>query len=111
MSSEKYEALLDAAMQKSTIESGRAEAVNHELIKTERTLTEPEGLPNRPWYKHEIYAPGFYTGYGVKTVPGIREAVDAKDWSLAQKQAAVVEQCLSRFNDVVDAAITAIAGL
>ena len=111
VSSDKYEALLDAAMQKSTVERARAAAVNQDLIKTERALIEPDGLPNRPWYKHEIYAPGFYTGYGVKTVPGIREAVDAKDWTLAQKQAVVVEQCLTRFNDVVDAAITAIAGL
>jgi N-acetylated-alpha-linked acidic dipeptidase len=81
------------------------------LIKTERALTDPDGLPNRPWYKHEIYAPGFYTGYGVKTIPGVREAVDSKDWALAQKESGVLEQCLSRFNDVVDAAITAIAGI
>lgn len=111
VSSDKYEALLDAAMQKNSIERAHAMALNQNLIKTERSLLDPDGLPNRSWYKHQIYAPGFYTGYGVKTVPGIREAVDAKDWSLAQKQAAVVEQCLSRFNDVVDAAITAIAGL
>lgn len=111
VSSAKYEALLDAAIQKSTIERGRAASLNQDLIKTERTLLEPDGLPNRSWYKHEIYAPGFYTGYGVKTVPGIREAVDAKDWTLAQKQAGIVEQCLSRFNDVVDAAINAVAGL
>jgi N-acetylated-alpha-linked acidic dipeptidase len=111
VSSGKYEALLDAAMQRTAVDRVRAEALNQDLIKTERTLTAPEGLPNRPWYKHEIYAPGFYTGYGVKTVPGIREAVDAKDWGLAQRQAGVVEQCLSRFNEVVDAAITALAGL
>ena len=109
--SDKYEALLDAAMQKGNIEATRAEAVNQDLIKTERALTQPDGLPNRSWYKHQIYAPGFYTGYGVKTMPGVREAVDSKDWPLAQRETAVVEQCLSRFNDVVDAAITAIAGL
>ena len=111
VSSDKYEALLDAAMQRGVIEPARAEVLNQDLIKTERALTQPEGLPNRAWYKHQIYAPGFYTGYGVKTMPGVREAVDAKDWPLAQKEAAVVEQCLSHFNDVVDAAITAMAGL
>ena len=111
VSSDKYEALLDAAMQKGVIEPARAAAVNQDLIQTERALTRAEGLPNRGWYKHQIYAPGFYTGYGVKTIPGVREAVDGKDWGLAQRQASVVEQCLSRFNDVVDAAITAVAGL
>ncbi len=111
VSSDKYEALLDAAMQKGAVESTRAAQVNQDLIKTERALTLPEGLPNREWYKNQIYAPGFYTGYGVKTLPGVREAVDAKDWPLAQKEASVVEQCLSRFNDYVDAAITAVAGL
>jgi N-acetylated-alpha-linked acidic dipeptidase len=111
VSSEKYEALLDSAMSRGTLVSSRAEALNRDLIRTERMLTDPDGLPNRPWYKHEIYAPGFYTGYGVKTIPGVREAVDSKDWPLAQKQAALVEQCLVNFNDVVDAAVAKIAGL
>ena len=111
VSSDKYEALLDSVMSKGTVDTSRAQEVNRDLIRTERMLTDPEGLPNRPWYKHEIYAPGYYTGYGVKTIPGVREAVDFKDWTLAQKQSAVLEQCLSRFNDVVDAAISAIAGI
>ncbi len=111
VSSDKYEALLDAVMQRGSFESSQEQAVNRDLIKTERTLTDPDGLPNRPWYKHEIYAPGFYTGYGVKTIPGVREAVDAKDWPLAQKQSVVLEQCLSHLNEVVDSAITAIAGM
>jgi N-acetylated-alpha-linked acidic dipeptidase len=111
VSSDKYEALLDSAMTRGSVDSLKAQEVNRDLIKTERALTDPDGLPNRPWYKHEIYAPGFYTGYGVKTIPGVREAVDSKDWALAQKESGVLEQCLSRFNDVVDAAITAIAGI
>ena len=40
-----------------------------------------EGLKNRPWYRHSLYAPGFYTGYGVKTMPGIREAIEQGEWS------------------------------
>jgi N-acetylated-alpha-linked acidic dipeptidase len=111
VSSGKYEALLDAAMERGSLDRLQTALLNSDLIKTERALTSADGLPNRPWYKHEIYAPGFYTGYSVKTVPAIREAVDAKDWILAQRQTAVVEQCLSRFNDVVDAAILAAAGL
>jgi len=45
-----------------------------------------DGLPRRPWYKHTIYAPGFYTGYGVKTLPGIREAIEQRNWTEAQEQ-------------------------
>jgi N-acetylated-alpha-linked acidic dipeptidase len=111
VSNDKYEALLDAALSKGTLNSSNLQSLNDELIKTERDLIQPDGLPNRPWYKHQIYAPGFYTGYGVKTIPGIREAVDSKDWPLAQKEASIVEQCLSRYNDTLDAAINAAAGL
>jgi N-acetylated-alpha-linked acidic dipeptidase len=109
--SDKYEALLDAATEKGTFEAGRAQEVNRYLIRSERTLTQPDGLPNRPWYKNQFYAPGFYTGYSVKTLPGVREAVDEKDWRLAQREVGVVEQCLAHLNDVVDAAIAAAAGL
>ena len=49
--------------------------VNTTLVQSERALTSPQGLPGRPWYEHLIYAPGLYTGYGVKTVPAVREAI------------------------------------
>ncbi len=102
---EKYNASLDAAIAKGSLDSVRVKDLNTDLIRTERTLIRPEGLPNREWYKHQIYAPGFYTGYGVKTLPGIREAVDAKDWTLAQKEAGIVEQCLIQMNHAVALAI------
>jgi N-acetylated-alpha-linked acidic dipeptidase len=108
---DKYDALLTVAMLKGSLDAARANVVNEALIKTERALTRPEGLPNREWYKHQIYAPGFYTGYGVKTVPGVREAVDSKDWPLAQKEAGVVEQCLEQMNQVVSEAINGLAGM
>jgi N-acetylated-alpha-linked acidic dipeptidase len=111
VSGNKYEALLDAVMLRDFVDQARVAQVNQDLIRTERALTRPEGLPNRAWYKHQIYAPGFYTGYGVKTIPGVREAVDAKDWSLAQRQAAVVEDCLDQMNQVVDHAVAALAGI
>jgi N-acetylated-alpha-linked acidic dipeptidase len=57
----------------------------------------PEGLPRRPWYKHAIYAPGFYTGYGVKTLPGIREAVEERKWDEAAAQMDVVAAALTRY--------------
>jgi N-acetylated-alpha-linked acidic dipeptidase len=108
---ERYDALLRAAMAKDGVNANRLQLLNESLIGTERALTRPEGLPNRDWYKHQIYAPGFYTGYGVKTIPGVREAVDSKNWALAQTEAAVVDQCLARMNQVVNQAVDEISGL
>jgi N-acetylated-alpha-linked acidic dipeptidase len=54
--------------------------VNAQLIQAERAMLDPTGLPKRPWYENMIYAPGFYTGYGVKTLPAIREAIEQKQW-------------------------------
>jgi N-acetylated-alpha-linked acidic dipeptidase len=71
-------------------------ALNHRLIMAERDLIEPAGLPDRPWYRHVIYAPGLYTGYGVKTIPGVREAVDAGNDTRAAEQAAIVIRALQR---------------
>jgi N-acetylated-alpha-linked acidic dipeptidase len=64
--------------------------VNKMLIESERRLTNADGLPNRPWFKHQLYAPGFYTGYGVKTVPAVREAIELKKWRDADKAIVVV---------------------
>ena len=61
-------------------------AVNAHLLQSERKLTSPDGLPGRPWFRHMIYAPGFYTGYGVKTIPGVREAIEQKKWKEAEEQ-------------------------
>ena len=63
--------------------------VNQTLIESERQLTRPDGLPGRPWFQHQVYAPGFYTGYGVKTIPVAREAIEQKKWKEAD--AALVE--------------------
>ena len=63
---------------------------NSRLIAVERSLTSNEGLPNRPWYKHEIYAPGFYTGYGVKTLPGCARASSRSSGSWPMRQIAHV---------------------
>ena len=68
--------------------------VNEALEHAERTLLLSDGLPHREWYRHQIYAPGLYTGYGVKTIPGVREAVDAKRWEEANQQAKRVAQAL-----------------
>jgi N-acetylated-alpha-linked acidic dipeptidase len=71
-----------------------AAGLNARLLESERRLTSPDGLPNRPWYRHLIYAPGFYTGYGVKTLPGVREAIEQKDYALAEREISRVAQVL-----------------
>lgn len=68
--------------------------VNKLLIESERKLTNREGLPNRPWFKHQLYAPGFYTGYAVKTVPAVREAIELKQWKQADEAIVVVARVL-----------------
>lgn len=63
---------------------------NEALYRAEQQLLTTSGLPRRGWYKHTLYAPGFYTGYGVKTIPGVREAIEQRNWSEAQEQIKVV---------------------
>jgi N-acetylated-alpha-linked acidic dipeptidase len=111
MNGDKYDALLEAVTLKDVLDAGHLNSVNQALIRSERVLTNPDGLPNRNWYKHQIYAPGFYTGYGVKTVPAVREAVDGKDWASAQKETGVVERCLEQMNQVVNEAINGLSGI
>ena len=60
--------------------AARAE-IDRLLYLSERGLVEANGLPRRPWFRHHIYAPGFYTGYGVKTLPGVREAIEKRYWA------------------------------
>ncbi len=76
----------------------RRNSLNKRLMLAEHVLTSEEGLPRRSWYKHQIYAPGFYTGYGVKTLPGVREAVEEKNWKEAQEQVAKLAGTLKNFN-------------
>ena len=68
--------------------------VNALLIESERKLTTPEGIPGRSWYKHELYAPGEYTGYAVKAIPAVREAMEQKHWKLAERRHRRVAQVL-----------------
>jgi N-acetylated-alpha-linked acidic dipeptidase len=72
--------------------------LNQVLFNAERSLIYEGGLPRRPWYKHEIYAPGFYTGYGVKTLPAIREAIEQKNWAEAQEGIGTVSKTIQVYN-------------
>jgi N-acetylated-alpha-linked acidic dipeptidase len=78
--------------------------INDMLIESERKLTTEAGLPGRPWFKHQVYAPGAYTGYGVKTLPAVREAMDQEDWNLANEQIPVVAKVLQDESALIDSA-------
>jgi len=84
--------------------AAKAEQLNQILLKAERALTRKEGLPRRPWFQHQIYAPGFYTGYGVKTLAGVREALEQRNWKEAEEQAVVLAGVIEGFTKVVDQA-------
>ncbi|HVW95635.1 MAG TPA: transferrin receptor-like dimerization domain-containing protein [Mucilaginibacter sp.] len=78
--------------------------LNKLLYQAEQVLLSPEGLPRRPWYRHTIYAPGFYTGYGVKTLPGIREALEQRNWKEAQEQIGIASACINNLAAYLDKA-------
>jgi len=78
--------------------------VNKLLIESERKLTNTEGLPNRPWFKHQLYAPGFYTGYAAKTVPAVREAIEQKQWKQADDAIVVVARVLQGEAELISSA-------
>lgn len=80
--------------------------VNKLLIESERKLTNAEGLPNRPWFKHQIYAPGFYTGYAAKTMPAVREAIEQKQWKQADAGIVVVAGVLQDEAELISRAAT-----
>lgn len=80
--------------------------LNELLYTVERYLTKQEGLPNRPWYKHQIYAPGFFTGYGVKTIPSVRESIEQRKWKDAETGIETVATVLNNFTDQVEKAVT-----
>jgi N-acetylated-alpha-linked acidic dipeptidase len=84
-------------------------SVNAKLIRSERLLTNAEGLPNRPWFEHLIYAPGFYTGYGVKTIPGVREAIEQKRPAEIEQQMVRAAKALEDEADLLDAAAQELA--
>jgi N-acetylated-alpha-linked acidic dipeptidase len=92
---------LSAALAKGKFSTAKQDEINQSLYKAEQKLLS-NGLPRREWYKHSIYAPGFYTGYGVKTLPGIREAIEQRNWKEAQDQIEIVSTVLKTFTDYLN---------
>jgi N-acetylated-alpha-linked acidic dipeptidase len=77
-------------------------AFNTQLRAVEEDFLSEPGLPNRPWYKHTIYAPGEYTGYAAVVIPGVNEAIDAKDQTRAQAQMTVLTEAINRAATTLD---------
>ena len=75
------------------------------LYGSERQLLTEKGLPKRPWYRHQVYAPGYYTGYGVKTLPGIREAIEQRQWKEAQENIRIVTRRVQDYHQLVKQAV------
>jgi N-acetylated-alpha-linked acidic dipeptidase len=99
-------ATYDRALQ-STLKSGRrldhanTQALNQILFRSERALLNEQGLPRRPWFRHQIYAPGFYTGYGVKTLPGVREGIEQREWDETEREIGHVAAALKGYTSEI----------
>jgi N-acetylated-alpha-linked acidic dipeptidase len=92
------------AKAKGPLSPSKQKELDQILINTERALTHDGGLPRRDWFMHEIYAPGLYTGYGVKTLPGVREAIEQRNWTEAAQQIAIAAGAIEKFAAEIDRA-------
>jgi N-acetylated-alpha-linked acidic dipeptidase len=90
--------------------ASRQAAADQALMHIEQSLLRPDGLARRPWFRHQIYAPGFYTGYGVKTVPGVREAIEQKDWAEANRQIEVAANVINKYIGETEKNLEAVRG-
>ena len=98
ISLEKSTTALNQNWTKVLASSADKSAMNKALYQAEQQLLSTQGLPRRNWFKHTIYAPGFYTGYGVKTMPGVREAIEQRNWKEAQEQIVIAADAINRLS-------------
>ncbi len=96
---EKTSNALSEVWTKSVTSGADQSTMNKALFQAEQQLLATAGLPRRGWYKHTLYAPGFYTGYGVKTIPGVREAIEQRNWKEAKEQIVVVSESIKRLSE------------
>jgi len=109
-SADQYARAASAAHAHGAMSDAMLARVNAMLLQSERRLTNAQGLPRRPWYEHELYAPGFYTGYGVKTIPAVREAIEQRDFAEASREIPIVAAALDDEAALVDSAASALGG-
>jgi len=100
-SAEEFQKLYGSGMQ---LPLDKQKELNEILFEVERSLINEKGLPRRSWYKHQIYAPGFYTGYGVKTLPGIREGIEERNWKEAQDNIEIVSKTIEVYTTQINKA-------
>lgn len=104
------EAYEHAAAKGLALNSAQRAELDQLLQGLEQTLTSDDGLPDRSWYRHLIYAPGMYTGYGVKTMPGVREAIEERRWDEAGRYIAITARSLDAYCRRLDAATALLRG-
>ena len=102
-SAERYQAALKKAWPVG-LPAATLQDLNQKLMESERHLTSSDGLLRRPWYKHMLYAPGLYTGYGVKTLPGVREAIEEKLWAEADSEILRIAAVLDSESTLINSA-------
>lgn len=100
----RYDAALAAALRSPGRDGDTLVRLNALLRGMERRLTRPEGLPRRPWFRHQLYAPGYWTGYGVKTLPGVREGIEERAWDEVDLFVGEIAAALDRLSDGLDEA-------
>jgi N-acetylated-alpha-linked acidic dipeptidase len=108
---DRYKRAGDAARPKLTANRAALASVNAKLIQSERQFIDTAGLVNRPWYRHLLYAPGYYTGYAVKTLPGVREAIEQKLYADVEKEVVRLAAAIQRETGLVDAAAAELEGI
>jgi N-acetylated-alpha-linked acidic dipeptidase len=109
-SAKRYEVALSRAAAHGYNQVKDLKALNQLLFTSERKLTNEKGLPQRPWFIHQLYAPGFYTGYGVKTIPGVRESLEQHQWKIAPAQIKNVSAALESLASQIDSAARNLGG-
>jgi N-acetylated-alpha-linked acidic dipeptidase len=100
----------DAAAAAGDLSSAQRARLNALLGQVEQSLTDSRGLPDRPWYRHLVYAPGVLTGYGAKTLPGVREAIEGRRWTEAGEFIGRTADVLKACADKLDAATALLKG-
>jgi len=108
-SSERFD-VIAARVSSGSLSDETVRRVNKKLIQSERMLVNPDGLPGRPWFKNLMYAPGLYTGYGVKTIPAVREAIEREQWKEAEYEITRVAAALAAQASVISSAASELEG-
>ncbi len=110
IAAQRYKKAQDAATRKLEHNREALMQVNQLLMQSERQYLDSKGLPNREWFKHLLYAPGFYTGYSVKTMPGVREGIEQKQYGLIDAEVAKLALALGREVELINQAASVLEG-